>query len=364
MSVRPLPTTRQNPLSLSVRGSSAATHEVVQFYPSCGRLSPGGDHWQVAVQGRVVTPRPDNIRKSVMLRLFRRALQASADQLQSPVFQQRISDFLMLVLRDRQITAQIGNRLYPLKRRSKIDGYFNGSIRIPRVETALRIDPNERNAWIEFTHALHHPTWEAGQAQLIAPSGPSIISDIDDTLKITNVARRRELLANTFFHPFQPIDGMAAQYRTWALSGSVVHYVSASPWQLFRPLRDFLHAEGFPQGSFHLRSIRLQGTGTLKLLLTSKRAKKKSVRNLLRRFPHRKFLLIGDSGELDPEIYGWAARRFPSQVEQVCIRRLGKLKRKRLKRVFRNVPKSKWRIFESPEELADIRCVAEAGWQF
>lgn len=336
----------------------------VQFAPTYGRLSAAGDYWQVAIRGRVVTPRPDNLRKSLLMQIFRRAIRVGPEQLANcPQLQSRIHDFLMLGLRNRPVSVRLGARLYPLKRRSKAGGYFNSPIRIPVCEVETNPAVEEAPTWVSFQHDEHHHAWEPGRAMLVPPVGPSVISDIDDTLKETHATNRRQLLLNTFLNPFSSIPGMASLFRTWALSGAAVHYVSASPWQLFGPLREFLAAEGFPDGSFDLRSIKLEGTGTLRLLLGGKRDKRKSVKNILRWFPHRKFLLIGDSGERDPEIYGWAARKFPDQVEMICIRHLQPLKRKRLRAAFHDIPKSKIRLFHDAEELATIRAIAWTGWE-
>ena len=38
------------------------------------------------------------------------------------------------------------------------------------------------------------------------------------------------------------------------------------------------------------------------------------------RFPKRRFILIGDSGEKDPEVYREIQRRFPAQVQEIMIR--------------------------------------------
>ena len=76
---------------------------------------------------------------------------------------------------------------------------------------------------------------------LVPPEGLSIISDIDDTVKVSNVLNKRELLANTFLREFTPIEGMAALFRRWGRAhGAVFHYVSASPWQLQPELQAFL----------------------------------------------------------------------------------------------------------------------------
>ena len=88
-----------------------------------------------------------------------------------------------------------------------------------------------------------------GRVQLVEPQGRSVISDIDDTIKITGVGDPQAMLANTFLRPLRPVPGMATLYRQWADRGAVFHYVSASPWQLYAPLADFLAAEQFPAGT-------------------------------------------------------------------------------------------------------------------
>ena len=61
------------------------------------------------------------------------------------------------------------------------------------------------------------------------------------TVKVSNVLNKRELLANTFLREFTPIEGMAALFRRWGRAhGAVFHYVSASPWQLQPELQAFL----------------------------------------------------------------------------------------------------------------------------
>lgn len=87
----------------------------------------------------------------------------------------------------------------------------------------------------------------AGRALLVPPEGLSVVSDIDDTIKLTEVRDRREMLLNTFARPSRAAPGMAARYRRLAAApGARVHYLSASPMQLLPVLEDFLAAAGFP----------------------------------------------------------------------------------------------------------------------
>jgi phosphatidate phosphatase APP1 len=62
--------------------------------------------------------------------------------------------------------------------------------------------------------------------------GVSIISDIDDTIKISQVLKKRSLLKNTFYSYFKPVEGMSELYQKWQEQKCQFHYVSSSPWQL------------------------------------------------------------------------------------------------------------------------------------
>jgi phosphatidate phosphatase APP1 len=192
---------------------------------------------------------------------------------------------------------------------------------------------------------------------LIEPAGLSIVTDIDDTIKHSEVACKRTLLTNTFLRPFEAIPGMAPLFREWSAEGAAIHYVSSSPWQLYEHLAAHLTSEGFPAGSFHLRSFRLRDHVLRRILMLRRSGKLGVIRTLFRLFPQRRFLLVGDSGEHDPEIYGALARRFPSQVVGILIRDLPGVHdmRRRYARAFRRLDQSLIRLYRDASELADIR---------
>ncbi|CEP19894.1 hypothetical protein [Parasitella parasitica] len=157
-----------------------------------------------------------------------------------------------------------------------------------------------------------------GIVQLIEPYGVSVISDIDDTIKDTRVlSGARTVLSNTFFNPTRAVPGMADAYLQWYNQGASYHYVSNSPYQLVHMLHQFINNHQFPPGSFHLRP----STGIIsKLVQESGRSKRKSICKILRDFPRRKFVLVGDSGEIDLEIYTKIAIEFPGQIIKIFIR--------------------------------------------
>ena len=130
------------------------------------------------------------------------------------------------------------------------------------------------------------------------------------------------------------------------------HYVSASPWQLAEPLLEMMSAHRFPRGSLHLRDFRLADVGSLNKLANAN-SKKAAIARLLSEFPKRRFLLFGDSGEQDPELYGEFARKHPQQVLGIFIHNVSKKKpdAKRFREAFRGLKGMRWRVFSDPGDL-------------
>ena len=152
-----------------------------------------------------------------------------------------------------------------------------------------------------------------------------IISDIDDTVLWTNVTNKLNMalmLARTNAHTRKPFKGVAAFYRALR-DGAGGHednplfYVSSSPWHLFGFLVDFLRLQGIPVGPLLLRELGLRDVfkptshGSHKL---------EKIELILGFYPDMQFVLIGDSGEKDPEIYTEIVRRHPQQVRMIYIR--------------------------------------------
>ena len=195
-----------------------------------------------------------------------------------------------------------------------------------------------------------------GSIRLLAPRGVSVVSDLDDTIKITEVGNRDAMLAHTFVEPFKTVPEMVDRYRVSSKQGATFHYVSASPWQLYPALSAFLRQEGFPGGTFHLKQFRALDKSFFDLFGAPDKYKLDILVPLLARFPERRFVLVGDSGELDPEIYGRLAREFPEQVTQILIRDVStttRLDLPRYEKAFDELPRNRWQVFRYPRELVD-----------
>jgi phosphatidate phosphatase APP1 len=139
----------------------------------------------------------------------------------------------------------------------------------------------------------------------------------------------------------------------------VFHYVSASPWQLARCLCGFLRDEQLPFGSMHLKLFRLKDSTPLRRLPSRKHSKRRIIEQIMADFPGRRFLLVGDSGERDPEVYAAIARRHPRQVAAVAIRRVaGRHARHkvqgRLDRLARRLPGGMLQVFADPADVSGL----------
>jgi phosphatidate phosphatase APP1 len=157
----------------------------------------------------------------------------------------------------------------------------------------------------------------AAVIHVIADDAPFLVlSDFDDTLAVSHVTSKARLFATTFFedsdsHP--PVDGMPALYRCLASgkrSAPGFAVVSGWPFQFAPRLVRFLEVNGFPAMALFLRNL---GPSTLHGY------KEPFLNKLASRFPHP-LVLVGDSGEQDPEIYGALARSLPGRVLRIYIR--------------------------------------------
>ena len=336
--------------------SELKPNESVLFFPSVGHLVDGGETWRIAVSGVVLRPGRVGLRKRFLLRLLRRALKMPPGAIETDLFRRRISGFLVGTKGKRQVSVRIGGQNYALQKSSKRNGQFAGVLHVDRREVArLQRSHGHSDGWLAFELARPDGRPVYGRAHLIGETGVTVVSDIDDTMKHTGTTSHRALLASTFLREFEPIDGMPDLYRRWAEQGVAFHYVSSSPWQLYHSLAELCGDDGFPPGTFHLRAFRLRDDMLLRMLMMRRRGKRKTIKHILRAFPGRRFVLVGDTAERDPELYGALARRFPDRVAAIYLRNVRERRSKpeRLHKALRGVPPDVWQVFDRADELPE-----------
>lgn len=135
-----------------------------------------------------------------------------------------------------------------------------------------------------------------------------LILDIDDTIKISDVRDRLKLLRNTFIVKHgQPVEGMPQLYQSLVtrLSNPTFFYLSASPWQLYLFLLEFVRTN-YPFGQIILRDMSYLELSSFLSTITigTQEYKQDRMDKIHRWFPNKQFFCIGDSTQSDPEAYG------------------------------------------------------------
>ncbi len=158
------------------------------------------------------------------------------------------------------------------------------------------------------------------EVRITEPNGISMISDIDDTIKHSGISNgAREIFRNAFIRDLGDltIEGVKEWYTAMADLGVQIHYVSNSPWQLYPVLVSYFAGAGLPKGSFHLK----QYTGMLQGIFEPVAERKKgTLEKILNDFPERRYVLVGDSGEADLELYTDIVLANPGRILGVFIR--------------------------------------------
>lgn len=185
-----------------------------------------------------------------------------------------------------------------------------------------------------------------------------VISDVDDTILHTGVASplKWRLVINTFFktpHKRKALEGSAEFYHLLhngktKCEANPIFYVSNSPWNLYRYLDFFLQKNNFPKGPLLLRDFRTPFDRTPKTELAHKY---QETYNILNTYPNLKFILIGDCGEKDADIYLDVVKTFPNRIAAIYLRAVEHKKRmKRIKKLFKNYNDVPFLIVESTDE--------------
>ncbi|WP_229069886.1 App1 family protein [Actinoplanes sp. DH11] len=151
-----------------------------------------------------------------------------------------------------------------------------------------------------------------------------VISDIDDTVMVTALPRPLLAAWNTFVldeHARTAVPGMAVLYERLvnANPGAPVIYLSTGAWNVAPTLTRFLSRHLYPAGPILLTDW---GPTPDRWFRSGQEHKRRSLRRLAEEFPDIRWLLIGDDGQHDQEIYSEFARSHPEHVSAVAIRRL------------------------------------------
>jgi len=228
------------------------------------------------------------------------------------------------------------------------------------------------------------------ELRLIGPTGYSIISDIDDTIRWSGVLDYMTLFRSTFVNDFIPVSGMPETYQrlnaelsllattdhndttttspsTSQANNVAFHYLSASPTGFLNPIMDFFVRNAFPPGMLHLSEAMVNTITGIKEATQLVEYKLTTAHKILTDFPKRNWIFIGDSGQSDPNIYGVLyhdyVSRHPEHLPPCIFIRAVSGVNAQLERIrndparflwdLRGVPANRWVVFTNPSDISN-----------
>lgn len=325
--------------------ASREAEEVVVAFDTTGHLDPFRREWVIPLHLWVYQPQRSTVRRGFIAGLLEKTYGLRIARENSGLFDRRVNLLLADNLGDREPETLLAGHRFRMPATGP-NGHTTREARIPVSSEA----PAEGGTLLLSVEG----GTSSARVHLVPPEGLSIVSDIDDTVKVTGVHDKSALWRATLLEPFKAVPGMADLFRRIGGTMAAVHFVSSSPWHLYDPLREWLTAEGFPVSALHLKQMRLKDRTILDIAKSPAKTKPPTIAGLLQRYPRRRFVLIGDSGEKDPEIYGDLARAHPGQISRILIRRApGDADGEpRLAVAFAGLPRACWQVLDDPAAVA------------
>ena len=218
-----------------------------------------------------------------------------------------------------------------LEMKADNEGFFGGWI---DLEKPLTADDEWREYKVELIPRVAAdpavaPLPVKGSGEVLSATAATrfaVVSDLDDTViqsRVSNFlqAARTVMLGNA--RTRLPFPGVAAFYEALRNGATgdeknPIFYVSSSPWNIYDVIAEFMDLQKIPKGPLVLRDWDIGWSS-----LSSARHfehKTSVIRDLMQLYPDLEFILIGDSGQHDPEIYRQIVSEFPKRVRAIYIR--------------------------------------------
>ncbi len=249
--------------------------------------------------------------------------------------------------------------------RTDHEGFFETWLELP---TPL---PDAAVHDVAFELLAPHPSKQERtdfEGQVVVPPSDArfgVISDVDDTVLVSNATSTLSLAKKVLFGNARtrlPFGGVAAFYEALNRDRNPIFYVSSSPWNLYDVLAEFLELNDIPLGPLLLRDWGI----TAEELLPTRHGRHKhdAIEAILETYPELPFLLIGDSGQEDPEIYREVARRHPGQILAVYIRDVdeGEARRSEVDAIRAELAEEGVPMVIAADTVRAAEHAAEQGW--
>lgn len=226
----------------------------------------------------------------------------------------------------KNIFRKVASREIPY---GEIEVSFNGSTYQAKadnegyvfMDAPAQIQFEEKTQWREVILKSRNHSF---QCEYLVPSfnaAYGIISDIDDTILVTDVHSPVKMIYNSILkNPFQrkAFKGIKEFYEAKTQNGhNPVFYLSNSPWNLYQNIKQFLDIQMLPKGPILLRDYGMHFPSVPKAY---SHHKENNIELLLSVYPHLPFILIGDASQEDAIIYSLIKNKYPDRIKKILIR--------------------------------------------
>lgn len=171
------------------------------------------------------------------------------------------------------------------------------------------------------------------QAEIMVPPADAqfgVISDVDDTILVSHSTEMVKKAQLTFFNNARtrlPFKGVSAFYQALqkgkdGKKHNPIFYVSSSAWNLYDLLIHFCEVHDIPKGPVLLRDLGVTTDKFIKIGHIGHKMEK--IEQVFNAYPDLPFILIGDSGQKDPEIYEKVVQNYSQKIVAIYIRDVSK----------------------------------------
>ncbi|KAK4453848.1 hypothetical protein QBC34DRAFT_195100 [Podospora aff. communis PSN243] len=255
------------------------------------------------------------------------------------------------------VEAAGGGQSIPVPEKTTDQGDFAGWLKLENTTGSAGGHLLRGNETIKIqTLEMHAQGTDSGNATayLVPPRGVTIISDIDDILRVTKIWDPKEGVLNSFVRPFAPWMNMPEIYAEWArrVDDLHFHYLTTTPEQATRNYMAFTLAT-YPLGSFDTRPLNFSDVAaTLSI-------RKYLLDRIFGTYPQRKFILVGDTSNSDVlKAYPQLARDHGDMVQCIWLRNTSSTDSSYRfpynTSGFEGLPTSKYMFFRVPDDLQGL----------
>ena len=244
-------------------GSPLKMDEDLRFFPTSATQQLDGS-WDIPVHAWFYELDQTSLMRLLSVKAVSGLLEfmdITEEQARLPVFQERIKWFLVDNESNKRIELRLNKQTFK-SARTGLDGHSHFNIKLDSID--------QMGQWIDIPVVVPEGDKRqfSAKSQLIPRKGLSVISDIDDTIKTSDVLDKKKLVQNTFLKEYTATDGMPAFYQWLSNEGAYFHYLSSSPWQMHPMLEPFLD-NYYPKGAVHLRNFNPSNRSFFKFFMSS-----------------------------------------------------------------------------------------------